>query len=85
MFLLILLLAPNQWDFYLQSHSGILGTSRSAHYTCLYGALALPSHLRFLLCTDENNFTADSLAAFTYALCYTYARSTRSVSIVTPW
>ena len=33
---------PIEFDFYLQSHAGILGTSRSAHYAVLY---------------DENNYT----------------------------
>ncbi|TVU27575.1 hypothetical protein EJB05_19066, partial [Eragrostis curvula] len=45
------------------------GTSRPAHYHVLW---------------DENNFTADSLQTLTNNLCYTYARCTRSVSIVPP-
>jgi len=27
---------PTEFDFYLQSHGGILGTSRPAHYSVLY-------------------------------------------------
>jgi hypothetical protein len=27
---------PTEFDFYLQSHAGILGTSRSAHYSVLH-------------------------------------------------
>jgi len=27
---------PTEFDFYLQSHGGLLGTSRSAHYSVRY-------------------------------------------------
>nr|CAB3504825.1 unnamed protein product [Digitaria exilis] len=60
---------PSEFDFYLCSHSGIKGTSRPAHYHVLF---------------DENGFTADAMQTLTYNLCYTYARCTRSVSIVPP-
>ncbi|CAN6692256.1 unnamed protein product [Malus baccata var. baccata] len=60
---------PTEFDFYLNSHAGIQGTSRPAHYHVLF---------------DENNFTADALQMLTNNLCYTYARCTRSVSIVPP-
>ncbi|KAF1897375.1 hypothetical protein Lal_00035079 [Lupinus albus] len=60
---------PREHDFYLNSHAGIQGTSRPAHYHVLY---------------DENNFTADELQSLTNNLCYTYARCTRAVSIVPP-
>uniref|UniRef100_A0A5B6Z4R0 Uncharacterized protein n=1 Tax=Davidia involucrata TaxID=16924 RepID=A0A5B6Z4R0_DAVIN len=60
---------PTEFDFYLCSHAGIQGTSRPAHYHVLW---------------DENKFTADWLQSLTNNLCYTYARCTRSVSIVPP-
>lgn len=60
---------PTDFDFYLQSHSGILGTSRSAHYSVVH---------------DENGFSPDSLQSLSFALCHVYARSTRSVSIPAP-
>ncbi|XP_048324124.2 protein argonaute 5-like [Ziziphus jujuba] len=60
---------PTEFDFYLNSHAGIKGTSRPAHYHVLY---------------DENGFNADALQVLTNNLCYTYARCTRSVSIVPP-
>ncbi|KAG6866468.1 hypothetical protein C0991_003986 [Blastosporella zonata] len=60
---------PTEFDFYLQSHGGLLGTSRPAHYSILY---------------DENDFSADSLQSLSFALCHVYARSTRSVSIPAP-
>ncbi|GLB35650.1 putative argonaute family protein [Lyophyllum shimeji] len=60
---------PTEFDFFLQSHGGLLGTSRPAHYSVLY---------------DENGFTADSMQGLSFALCHVYARSTRSVSIPAP-
>ncbi|KAI3459432.1 hypothetical protein Pfo_016095 [Paulownia fortunei] len=60
---------PTEFDFYLCSHAGIQGTSRPAHYHVLW---------------DENNFTADGIQSLTNNLCYTYARCTRSVSVVPP-
>lgn len=61
--------SPSEFDFYLQSHAGLLGTSRPAHYNVLY---------------DENNFKPDELQSIAFALCHVYARSTRSVSIPAP-
>ncbi|XP_057968786.1 protein argonaute PNH1-like isoform X2 [Malania oleifera] len=60
---------PTEFDFYLCSHAGIQGTSRPAHYHVLW---------------DENNFRADEIQSLTNNLCYTYARCTRSVSVVPP-
>ncbi|KAL5508298.1 hypothetical protein ACEPAH_5917 [Sanghuangporus vaninii] len=60
---------PTEFDFYLQSHGGLLGTSRPAHYSVLL---------------DENNLTPDGIQQLSYALCHVYARSTRSVSIPAP-
>ncbi|EIN10450.1 argonaute-like protein [Punctularia strigosozonata HHB-11173 SS5] len=60
---------PTEFDFYLQSHGGLLGTSRPAHYSVLY---------------DENGFQPDDLQSLSFALCHVYARSTRSVSIPAP-
>ncbi|CAK7343302.1 unnamed protein product [Dovyalis caffra] len=60
---------PSEHDFYLCSHAGIQGTSRPVHY--------------HVLC-DMNKFTADRLQMLTNNLCYTYARCTRSVSVVPP-
>ena len=40
---------PIEFDFYLQSHGGLLGTSRSSHYSVLY---------------DENTFKYVSISPF---------------------
>ncbi|KAF8744839.1 argonaute family, partial [Rhizoctonia solani] len=60
---------PLEFDFFLLSHAGLIGTSRPAHYSVVH---------------DDNNFTPDSLQKLTFALCHVYARATRSVSIPPP-
>ncbi|THU91323.1 argonaute-like protein [Dendrothele bispora CBS 962.96] len=60
---------PVEFDFYLQSHAGLIGTSRPSHYNVLY---------------DDNNFSVDALQSLCFTLCHVYARSTRSVSIPAP-
>ncbi|KAJ3191595.1 hypothetical protein HK101_007575 [Irineochytrium annulatum] len=60
---------PGQYDFFLNSHAGLQGTSRPAHYTVIY---------------DENAFKPDQLQAYTFNLCYEYAKATRSVSLCPP-
>nr|KJB35174.1 hypothetical protein B456_006G103000 [Gossypium raimondii] len=60
---------PTEFDFYLNSHAGIQGTSKATRYHVLF---------------DENGFSADILQVLTNSLCYTYARCTKSVSIVPP-
>ncbi|KAK0460386.1 argonaute-like protein [Desarmillaria tabescens] len=53
---------PTEFNFYLLSHGGLLGTSRPTHYSV----------------------SPDNLQTLMNALCYVYARSTRSVSIPAP-
>eukprot|EP00899_Mesostigma_viride_P010752 jgi/Mesvir1/19679/Mv09951-RA.1 len=60
---------PVEHDFYLTAHVGLQGTAKPTHYTILW---------------DENGFGADDIQELTNALCYTFARCTRSVSIVPP-
>ncbi|RIA93561.1 hypothetical protein C1645_874012 [Glomus cerebriforme] len=54
---------PFEFNFYLQSHPGLQGTSRPAHY-----------HVSF----DENGFNTNSLQTLSYNLCYNFARCTRA-------
>ncbi|KAF9435066.1 hypothetical protein BGZ76_006969, partial [Entomortierella beljakovae] len=60
---------PFEFDFYLQSQAGLLGTSRPAHYYVLM---------------DDNNFSPDELQDLTYKLCHLYARCTRTISVAPP-
>ncbi|KAJ3399687.1 hypothetical protein HDV05_001575, partial [Chytridiales sp. JEL 0842] len=60
---------PTYFDFYLNSHAGLQGTSRPAHYTVLY---------------DENKFSPDELQQMVFNLCYGYGRATKAVSVCPP-
>ncbi|KAJ3042407.1 eukaryotic translation initiation factor 2C, 2 [Rhizophlyctis rosea] len=60
---------PTQFDFYLNAHAGLQGTSRPTHYRVLY---------------DDFHFTADDLQDLTYKLSYLFPRCTRSVSLCAP-
>ncbi|KAI0670510.1 Piwi domain-containing protein [Trametes maxima] len=60
---------PNYDDFYLQSHAGLLGTSRPSHYVVL---------------ANEVNLTPAQIQMLTFHLCHAYAPATRSVSVPAP-
>lgn len=57
------------FDFYLQAHAGIQGTTRPTHYYVLH---------------DEIGFTADSLQKLTNDICYMFGRATKGVSLASP-
>ncbi|KAG1784442.1 ribonuclease H-like domain-containing protein [Suillus plorans] len=61
---------PAVRDFYLQSHGGLLGTSRPSHYIT-------PRD-------DVYKHNTDDLQELAFTLCHSYARATRSVSIPAP-
>ncbi|CAF1236661.1 unnamed protein product [Adineta ricciae] len=63
------IVSPNGFDFYLNSHAAIQGTSRPMFYQVLY---------------DEIGFTSDDIQQLTYYLCHTDVRCTKAVSVRAP-
>ncbi|OQO10157.1 hypothetical protein B0A48_04514 [Cryoendolithus antarcticus] len=61
--------SPYYFDFYLQSHFGLVGTARPTKYTVLEKGMEL---------------SARQMQDLTNVLCYTYQRSQSAVSYVTP-
>jgi eukaryotic translation initiation factor 2C len=78
---------PVEFDFYLQSHGGLLGTSRPSHYNVLHDenqfgyVIYIPSPERLYTYFIPS---PDGLQQLSFALCHVYARATRSVSIPAP-
>ncbi|KAJ4771652.1 Argonaute [Rhynchospora pubera] len=60
---------PRNYDFYLCSHKGAIGTSRPTHYHVLL---------------DQIGFEPDDLHDLIHSLSYIYQRSTTAVSVVAP-
>lgn len=69
------------WDFYLQSHAVLQGTGRPAHYVVVLDEI-LRDHAKKMKKADP--FAANELERITQALCYSYSRATKAVSICTP-
>ncbi|OAX43740.1 Piwi-domain-containing protein [Rhizopogon vinicolor AM-OR11-026] len=61
--------AVYDFDFFLQAHGGLQGTTRPTHYYVVH---------------DEIGFKADNLQTLTNALSYMFARATKAVSLVSP-
>ncbi|KAJ7481492.1 argonaute-like protein [Mycena latifolia] len=61
--------AVYEFDFFLQAHGGLQGTTRPTHYYVVH---------------DEIGFTADVLQQLTHSVSYMFARATKAVSLVSP-
>jgi eukaryotic translation initiation factor 2C len=56
--------AVYDFDFFLQAHGGLQGTTRPTHYYVVW---------------DEIKFTADQMQTLTHEVSYTFARATKGV------
>jgi hypothetical protein len=61
--------AVYHFDFFLQAHGGLQGTTRPTHYYVVH---------------DEIGFKADELQGLTNSVSYMFARATKAVSLVSP-
>ncbi|CDO74823.1 hypothetical protein BN946_scf184353.g4 [Trametes cinnabarina] len=61
--------AVYEYDFFLQAHGGLQGTTRPTHYNVV---------------RDEIGIGADLLQGLTNDVSYTFARATKAVSLVSP-
>lgn len=61
--------AVYDFDFFLQAHGGLQGTTRPTHYYVVH---------------DEVGFQADQLQGLTNDVSYMFARATKAVSLVSP-
>ncbi|KAJ6846013.1 protein argonaute 4B-like [Iris pallida] len=60
---------PRNYDFYMCSQAGMIGTTRPTHYHVLH---------------DEIGFAPDDLQELVHSLSYVYQRSTTAISVVAP-
>lgn len=67
------------WDFFLQSHKGLQGTARPAHYHVVLDEIFAKREI-----PRQFNNIADVLEDLTLSMCYLFGRATKSVSICPP-
>ncbi|KAG0611825.1 hypothetical protein M758_7G167600 [Ceratodon purpureus] len=60
---------PHNYDFFLVSQAGLIGTSRPTHYHVL---------------VNENKLGPDDIQSLTNNLCYTFGRCSTSISMAAP-
>ncbi|KAG0608690.1 hypothetical protein M758_8G124800 [Ceratodon purpureus] len=61
---------PHNYDFFLVSQAGLIGTSRPTHY--------------HVLVNENKNLKPDDIQSLTYNLCHTFGRCTTSISMAAP-
>lgn len=69
---------PRPWDFFLQPHAALQGTARPAHYYVVYDDIFRRRRPPY----TYNK--ADMLEELTHAMCYTFGRATKAVSVCPP-
>jgi len=77
--------APRQFNFYLQSHDAPIGTARCAHYVVLqndsgYNANELQEIVRSFPC----HLTPANVSEQTNRICFMGSRATKGLSVCTP-
>lgn len=69
------------WDFFLQSHAVLQGTGRPAHYVVVLDEIFRARAGKNLQAMAN---VANEVEKLTQALCYSYSRATKAVSLCTP-
>lgn len=67
------------WDFFLQSHKGVQGTARPAHYYVVLDEIFAKRKI-----PPQFHNVADVLEDLTLSMCYLFGRATKSVSVCPP-
>ncbi|KAK5947334.1 hypothetical protein PMZ80_001484 [Knufia obscura] len=75
-----------EWDFYLQAHTALQGTPKSAHYVVVQDEI-FRRRAAAIKSNDGRNAgqrAADELEALTHAMCYCFGRATKAISLAPP-
>lgn len=67
------------WDFFLQSHKGVQGTTRPAYYYVVLDEIFAKRKI-----PPQFQHVADVLKDLTLSMCYQFSRATKSVSVCPP-
>lgn len=80
--------SPYFGDFYMQSHNGLIGTARSAHYFPLVNEMGLTDvQIQLFVSTPSPSPSCKRTRLTTiqtHRLCYTYVRASMGVSYAPP-
>lgn len=75
------------WDFYMQAHTALQGTPKSAHYVVVHDEIFRRRAAAKKTKGEKRSASqraADDLESLTHALCYMFGRATKAVSLVPP-
>ncbi|SPO04369.1 uncharacterized protein DNG_07054 [Cephalotrichum gorgonifer] len=71
-------------DFFLQPHTAIQGTARPAHYIVILDEIFRHRYKKGVPLPPGHRNISDVVESLCQALCYTYGRATKAVSICAP-